>query len=171
MNNEQNAHEPLVDKALVGFDLAAEHHLAGCEPCQGERDRMQEALREFAAANREHANRPESFWQQQALCIERARQRSETRSRVKLALVPAVVVLLLAAFVILGRPTGVRPGATVKPAIQVDPDHELLLEVERVMQTDTPLALEPATLMVDERDSNWPLNSTSERKEVHSNEN
>ena len=171
MNNEHNAHEPLVESALVGFDLAAEHHLAACQPCQTERDRMQEVLREFAAANREYANRPESFWQQQALCIERGRRRSETRSQVKMALVPAVVVLLLAAFAILGRPALVRPIATVKPAVQVDPDHELLLEVERVIQTDTPLALEPATLMVDERDSGWPLNSTSERKEVRSNEN
>ena len=83
----------------------------------------------------------------------------------------AVEVLLLAAFAILEQPAGVRPTATVKPAVQVDPDHELLLEVERVIQTDTPLALEPATLLVDERDSNWPLNSTSERKGVRSNEN
>ena len=82
MNNEQNAHEPLVESALAGFDLAAEHHLATCQPCQAERDRMQEVLREFAAANREYANRPESFWQQQALCIEVARDSSDPRSRV-----------------------------------------------------------------------------------------
>lgn len=171
MNSNENSHDPLVERALVSFDLAAEHHLAGCQPCQTERDRVEDVLRQFAAANREYADRPETFWQQQALRIETARRKSETRSRLTAALVPAVVVLLLSAFAILGRAPGVRPAATVTPTAQVDPDHELLLEVERAIQADTPRALEPATLMVDERDSNLPLGSTSNRREIRSHEN
>lgn len=171
MNSNENAHDPLVERALVSFDLAAEHHLAECPPCQSERERVQDVLSQFAAANREYANRPETFWQHQALRIEAARRKSETRSRLVATLVPAVVVLFLAAFGILGHAPGVRPVATVAPTVQVDPDHELLLEVERAIQTDTPRALEPATLMVDERDSNLPLVSTSPRKEIRSHEN
>jgi hypothetical protein len=173
MNSNENTHDPLVERAVVSFDLAAEHHLANCQPCQTERDRVEDALRQFAAANREYANRPENFWESQAARIRSAHQDSATRSRLTMSLVPSVVVLLLAAFAILGRTPGVRP---VTPPVaaatqQVDTDHELLLEVERAIQTDTPLALEPATLMVDESDGNLPLHRTSERKESRSHEN
>jgi len=171
MNHEQNVHEPLVERALVGLDLAAENHIANCEPCQVEREKMEDALRQFGAANREYAMRPESFWHQQALRIEAARRKSETRSRLTATLVPAVIVLLVAAFAVLDHAPHRPPVATAKPAVQVDPDHELLVGVERTIQADTPLALEPATLMVDERDSSVPLSSTPERKEIRSNAN
>ena len=49
MNPNENSHDPLVERALVGLDLAAEHHLANCAPCQTERERVQEALRRTAA--------------------------------------------------------------------------------------------------------------------------
>jgi len=171
MNSNENTHDPLVERAVVSFDLAAEHHIANCPPCQTERDRVEDALRQFAAANREYANRPDNFWEQQAARIRSARKDSEARSRLTMSLVPSVVVLLLAAFAILGRAPGVRPVQPAPPVAQTDPDHELLLEVERAIQTDTPLALEPATLMVNESDGNLPLNSTSQRKEIRSHEN
>jgi len=74
MNSNENAHDPLVEQALVGFDLAAEHHIAHCGPCQAERERVEAALRQFGAANREYANRPASFWEQQAESIRAAQQ-------------------------------------------------------------------------------------------------
>jgi hypothetical protein len=43
--------------------------------------------------------------------------------------------------------------------------------VERAMGRRTPLALEPATLMVEESSGNEPLNSTGESKERRSHEN
>jgi hypothetical protein len=171
MKSNDNPHDPLVERAVVSFDLAAEHHLAECPPCQTERDRLQDVLRRFANANREHTARPETFWQQQALRIEAARQKSETRSRLTTTLVPAVIALLFAAFVLLGRIPVVPTAATVAAPAQADPDHELLLEIERTIQADTPRALEPATLIVDERENNLPLGSTSNRKEIHSHEN
>jgi hypothetical protein len=172
MNSNENAHDPLVERAVVSFDLAAEHHIANCQPCQAERDRVEDALRQFAVANRENANRPENFWESQATRIRSARKDSETRSRLTLSLVPSVVVLLLAAFAILGRAPGVHPVATpTATAPQVDSDHELLLEVERAIQTDTPRALEPATLMVDESDGTLPLDTASQKKEIRSHEN
>jgi hypothetical protein len=172
MNSNENTHDPLIERAMVGFDLAAEHHIAGCPPCQAERDRVEDALRQFAAANREYASRPENFWQVQAARIGSARKDSETNSRRTMALVPSIAVLLLAAGAILGRAPGVRPVATPKVATaQVDPDHELLLEVERAIQADTPRALEPVMLMVEESEGNLPLNTSSERKEIRSHEN
>ena len=172
MNSNENAHDPLVEQALVGFDLTAEHHIAHCEPCQTERERVGEALRQFGAANREYANRPASFWDQQAASIRAAQQTSVRRSRTMVALVPSVVVLLLLGFAILGRAPGVRP-VPVAPAsaVQRDADHELLLGVERAIGADTPMALEPATLMVEESVGDEPLNSTYESKERRSHEN
>jgi hypothetical protein len=172
MNSNENTHDPLVERAVVSFDLAAEHHIANCPPCQAERDRVEDALRQFAAANREYASRPENFWELQAGRMRSARQDAEKRSRLTMSLVPSVVVLLLAAFALLGRAPGVRPVAIpTATAPQVDADHELLLEVERAIQTDTPLALEPATLMVEESDGNLPLDITSQEKEIRSHEN
>jgi hypothetical protein len=90
-----------------------------------------------------------------------------------MALVPSIAGLLLAAGAILGRAPGVRPVATPTAAAtaHADSDHELLLEVERAIQADTPRALEPATLMVEESDGNLPLNTNSEKKESRSHEN
>jgi hypothetical protein len=172
MNSNENAHDPLVEQALIGFDLAAEHHIAHCEPCQTERERVEEALRGFGAANREYANRPASFWEQQAASIRAAQQASVRRSRATLALIPSVVVLLLLGFAVLGRAPAVRPVAVAPAtAVQTDADHELLLGVERAIGADTPMALQPATLMVEESSSNEPLNSTYESKERRSHEN
>ena len=171
MNSNENAHDPLVEQALVGFDLAAEHHIAHCEPCQTERERVEEALRQFGAANRDYANRPASFWEQQAASIRAAQQASVRRSRATLALVPSVGVLLLLGFAVLGRAPGVRPVAVAPPPGQTDSDHELLVGVERAMGMDTPVALQPATLMVEESIGDEPLNSTDESKERRSHEN
>jgi hypothetical protein len=171
MNSNENAHDPLVERALVGFDLAAEHHIAHCEPCQTERERVEEALRQFGAANRECANRPASFWEQQAASIQTAQQASVQRSRATLALVPSVVVLLLLGFAVLGRAPAMRPVAVAPAPAQTDSDHELLVGVERAMRTDTPRALQPATLMVEESIGNEPLNSTYESEERRSHEN
>jgi len=171
MNANENLHEPLVERALVGFDLAAEHHIAHCPPCQTEREKVEDALRQFGAANREYANRSESFYEQQAARIRAAQRESKQRSRLTMALVPSLVVLVFLAVALLGKAPGVRPAVVTPPVQQTDSDYELLLEVERVIQSDTPRALEPATLMVEDSDGNRPLNRTSDRKENRSHEN
>jgi hypothetical protein len=175
MNSNENAHDPLVDRALVGFDLAAEHHLANCQPCQQERERVEEALRMFSAANRENAHRPESFWEQQALRIRAARNERAKKSRVALTLTPGLAVLLLIGAALLSRvPNSQPPAALNPPAAEAGADrlsdHELLLEVERAVQSDTPLSLEPA-MLVEENDSSMPLSSSNARKELHTHEN
>ena len=171
MNSNENLHEPLVDQALVGFDLAAEHHMAHCQPCQIEREKVEEALRQFGAANREYTSRPESFYEQQAARIREAQQASRQSSRMTLALVPSLVVLVVLAMTMLGKAPAVRPVAAAAQVQQVDSDHELLVQVERAIQSETPRALEPLTLMLVEDDGNRPLGTSSERKENRSHEN
>jgi len=169
MNTGENSHELLVEKALVGFDLAAEHHLAHCAPCQEERERVGEALREFGNASRQHAGQPEIFWEQQAARIRAGSTERAQRSRLGLTLAPGLAVLFLVAFALLSREPGVRPAQP--PTAQVDSDHELLVEVERAVETDTPLSLEPATLMIEQGDSKENSISTNSGKEPGSHEN
>ena len=176
MNPNENTHDPLVDRALVGFDLAAEHHLANCKPCQDEREHIEGALRMFSAANREHAHRPESFWEQQALRIRAACSDRARKSKVALTLTPGLAVLLLIGVALLDRvPNSLSPTAIKMPVAETGSDrlsdHDLLLEVERAVESDTPLSLEPAMLMVEENDSSMPLNSSNARKELHDHEN
>ena len=179
MNANENSHDPLVERALVGLDLAAEHHLANCAPCQTERDQVQGALQLFGAANREYANRSENFWEQQAARIRAAQTERSHRSRLAMTLTPGlflaaltlppiVAVLMLLAFALLRRAPVSPP---VQPVAQIDYDHELLVEVERAVHTATPLSLQAATLMVEESDSSRPMNSTNSAKEIRSNEN
>ena len=171
MKSNNNTHDPLVERALAGFDLAAEHHIAECQPCQAERDQVEDALRQFATANREYAQRPEDFWELQAARIRTARRDTESKSRLTTTLIPSLVILLLAAFAMLGRGPRVHQNQPAAPVAQVDSDHELLLEVERAIHSDTPRALEPATLMVDESDGNPPLDPALQNKETRSHEN
>jgi len=173
MNINENSHEPLVERALIGFDLAAEHHLANCEPCQQERESVREALSLFGAAQREYANRPEIFWEQQAARIRAARNEQVKKSRIALSLTPGLAVLLLLGFALVTRGTKVSPAPTsinsaAAPAIS---DQELLMEVERAVQSDTPLSLEPATLMVEEDAGSMPMNSQNSSKELRTHEN
>ena len=171
MNPNENPHASLVEQALVSFDLAAEHHLANCPACERERERVQEVLREFGAANRQRASRPERFWEQQAARIRAARSESGRRSGLGLTLTPGLAALLLLALAVLGR--GPAPSSTsVRTATaQADADQQLLVRVERAVESNTPLALEPVTLKVEEDDGSVPLKATTEKREPRSHEN
>lgn len=171
MNPNESSHASLVEQALVSFDLAAEHHLANCPACEGERERVQEVLRQFCTASRQRANRPEYFWEQQAARIRAMRNDFGTRSRLGLTLAPGLAALLLLAFALLGRGPAPPPAPVVTATTPADADEELLVTIERAVESNTPLALAPVTLMVEEGDSNGPLNATTRRKEARSHEN
>jgi predicted anti-sigma-YlaC factor YlaD len=172
MNTNENSHEPLVERALIGFDLASGHHLANCEPCQQERERVQEALNLFRAAQRESANRPEIFWEQQAARIRAARNEQMKRSRIAPSLTPGLAVLLLLGITLVARTPKVDPAPTSisAAAVQQVSDQELLMEVERAVQSGTPLSLGPATLMVEEDADSRPMNSQNAHKELRTHE-
>jgi hypothetical protein len=54
---------------------------------------------------------------------------------------------------------------------QVDPDHELLVEVERVVHSDGPAALEPAALLAEEMVQQLPATDFPVGKKEPSHEN
>ena len=172
MNNEQNAHDPLVERVLVSFDLAAEHHVSQCEPCQAERERLEDALRQFGTANREYAMRPERFWEQQAARIRANRHQSQSRARKLALLAPVMATFLCAGVLLLQHAPRVSPEAESIPAMQTDSDHELLLAVERAVESDTPQALAPIAWVEEEENGSMAtLPVRSKQKESRSHEN
>lgn len=116
-------------------------HLELCDACLDEVAR----LREMARALRAAAVEPEAFWRtQQAEIRAKLPVVGPGRTVPRLAWAAlAAVVALAAALVSGGSPA---PERTAK----VDADHELLVEVERIMQSDGPAALEPASYLVGE---------------------
>jgi hypothetical protein len=107
-----------------------------------------EALPDWARASTE---RPEEFWQEQRSVVWSRISSSESVSATRLARPSsllawsAVAALVLLAGLLLDRGSLAPPHKT-----QVDPDHELLVAVERAVYNDGPAALEPAALLAEE---------------------
>jgi hypothetical protein len=107
-----------------------------------------EALPDWARASTE---RPEEFWQEQRSIVWSRISSSESAAATRLVrrspllAWPAVTALVLLAGLMLDRGSLAPPHKT-----QADPDHELLLAVERAVHNDGPAALEPAALLAGE---------------------
>jgi hypothetical protein len=149
-----NSHEERVLEALTSRSLPAEDHLLACASCRSERDRIQQAIGTFAAAAREATDRPGYFWTRQAAQINSRLSESATRpGAFGLRMVPALALLALLAFLLLQSAPTPPSHATQST---VNSDHELLVEVERALQRDTPAALEPVTLLVEDMNRTTP---------------
>ncbi len=111
-----------------------------------------EALPELARASTE---RPEEFWHEQrraiwsrigSAAVTAADPGGNRTHRPPLVLAwSAVAAMILLAGWMLDRAPVVPPQVA-----KVDPDHELLLAVERAVHNDGPAALDPAALLADE---------------------
>jgi hypothetical protein len=140
-------------------------HLEICDSCLGEVAR----LRESTAGMKSVADRPQELWD---------RQRAAIRNRIaatsvqpvpvfqRMAWAPVLALMILAGLLLSGG-TPVSPPTT--PVAVVDPDHELLLSVERVMQSNGPVALEPATYFVQEIRQETDTHSTRNQEIPHAN--
>jgi hypothetical protein len=149
---EYGSHPLLVDRALMGLDLTAEHHLANCQCCQGEREKTEQALRQYAEFEREQGARQESFWRDQATRIRAACGSAKRRPAVAAVLVPALGLLLA-----IGLGFALRRHPAPAPAtarVETISDQDLLLAVESAVDSGTPYALEPVALTVDVQDLN-----------------
>jgi hypothetical protein len=120
-------------------------HLEYCDACL----HLVARLRETVAGLREAGTQPDGFWKDQQVAI---RLKLAAHPRSALTGLPravwAAIVLLLAAGLLLlsGDAAAPPPQRAAAP----DPDHELLLEVERVMQSNGPDSLQPAAYLVQE---------------------
>jgi hypothetical protein len=113
-----------------------------------DRQQLQPVLESLALWAREGGERQPNFWERQRMEI-LARVSALENHRVarvpRLAWAIATAVLVIASFMLGSSPR-------VEPALrmQTDPDRELLVEIERAMQSGGPSALEPAAMLADE---------------------
>jgi len=142
-------------------------HLELCDSCLNEVAR----LRESVAGLKTAADKPQDFWDRQrgAIRTQITDRPTLVKSRIRgLAWAPALAVLVLAALLLSG---GTPPPTPIETKVNVDPDHELLLSVERVMQSNGPEALAPATYFVQEIKQEARSNRNSIRNQETSHEN
>jgi hypothetical protein len=130
----------------------------------------QQALRHtqsvLAQWSNEATQRPEHFWWRQQVQIRQRIAESNRRSRrlfLKLAWSAALALIVSAAFLLRSGPAPVRHEAAA------DADHELLIQVERVMRSDGPASLEPAGLLVQEVSQNASPTSTGPANDKETN--
>jgi hypothetical protein len=127
-----------------------------------------DALPELA---RTSAERPEQFWQEQRVAVwsRIARDRNPHDRKVRRPLVLAWSAL--AAMIVLAGLMLDRASVAPPPRAQVDPDHELLLAVERAVHNDGPAALDPAALLAEEMVQDLPAAHSPVRKKEPTHEN
>ena len=127
-----------------------------------------DALPEWA---RTSSDRPEQFWQEQrgAVWSRIALDRHPHDRKVRHPLLLAWSAL--AAMVLLGGLMLDRAPVAPPPKAQVDPDHELLLAVERAVHNDGPAALDPAALLAEEMVQDLPAAHSPIRKKEPTHEN
>ena len=122
-----------------------------------------EALPEWAQTSTE---RPEEFWQEQRRIVWARIASSENTAATRLVgrspvlAWSALAALALLAGFMLDRGSLARPHKA-----QLDPDHELLLAVERAVHNDGPAALDPAALLADEMVQDMAARPTIRKKE------
>lgn len=133
---------------------AAAEHLKSCEPCRRQHERLQRAL---AALRQASSPEPlsEAFWEHQRTAIlERLARQRIARTLITVAATAALVLLSV-------WTTG-DPGPQPVQFPSADPDHALLVEVERILRRDLPRPLEPATLLAQEMSRAMQAQSNSD---------
>jgi len=146
--------EQLTELLLDGRAVAAEH-VQACAPCRAELLRLLGATEALRKDLSEATS--EDFWQRQrtAIWTRLASQPGQAQQGIGWAWAAATALALVAALLL-----GQSP-APVPAQARVDPDHELLLAVERAVQSDGPQALAPAALLAREMTQNLSVGSGS----------
>lgn len=107
-----------------------------------------ESLPDWARTSTEHS---EEFWQKQRQAVWSRISTPQFQAQDRLARwIPALAGLALATTVLLAGLILDRARVTPPRKAQVDPDHELLLQVERAVNNAGPAALDPAALLAEE---------------------
>ncbi len=146
---------------------ATSAHLERCNQCLDEVSRLRDWVHELRSQGEEGAE----FWEVQQNAIRTrlspANTTRDSRSARVAWAMAAVALATATGLVVAGR----RPEPEIAPQVRVDPDHELLLEVERSLQTGGPEALEPAALLAREIGQQTVSNPASRRRKEIPHEN
>lgn len=165
INNHIN--EEQWDNLLIPPESGAQH-LAECPDCRQEHAHLQNAILALSGWVRSAEEQPEIFWERQRLAI-RARINQNPlwrRNSTRLVWITAFGLILLASLIL-------RTGSRMPVGSSaINPDRELLVQVEQALDGDVPQALEPASLIANEINQSAHLqsNSTSSKeKSEHEN--
>jgi hypothetical protein len=113
-----------------------------------DRQQLQPVLESLALWATEGGERHPNFWEQQRmkiLCRVSALENQRVAQIPRLAWSIALAVVVIASFML-------NSGPRVKPGIEppMDSDRQLLVDIERAMQSGGPSALEPAAMLAEE---------------------
>ena len=146
---DKEPHDDRISESLISRSISAEDHLLTCAPCRSERNLLAASIGAFSDSARETSDHPAHFWTRQAAQVH-SRMSSARSSGMGFGyrMTSALAALAIAAILLLQRAPVPQPEPQL--AIGSASDHELLLEVERALQRDTPAALEPVTLLVED---------------------
>jgi hypothetical protein len=135
-------------------------------------DSDQQSLRQTLEAlpgwARTATERNDEFWQDQRAAI---RSRISAPQRRPVRRLPMLAGAAAAAMMVLAGMMLDRASVVPTQNAQVDSDHELLVEVERVVHSDGPAALEPAALLAEEMVQQLPAANFPVRKKEPRHEN
>jgi len=147
--------EQMTAMLLGSPDGNAAAHLAECEACWKERQELGQAVDSYGRAMRAAADRLDPILDRQARAIGQRVASENRRGSLRLAWAGSLALLAMAATLVMSAPA---PQAMDS----FDPDHDLLVGVERAVGRDVPRALEPATLLAHEIQQS--VNSASQSK-------
>jgi hypothetical protein len=154
-----------LSEVLLDRSPGSNAHLATCSSCRAEQERVRRILEELPALTHTVAQNTDAFWEHQRTAIWANIDSVKPRKFPVLAWASAAAVLVAATLLFSIAPT-------VPPRAEVDSDHELMIQLERTLQSEVPVALEPAALLAREITQNSQLNSPSpDRKKESSHEN
>lgn len=118
---------------------------------ESDRQSLRQTLESLPDWARSSTEQSEEFWQTQREAVWTRISTPQFQAQDRLARwSPALTCSALAAIVLLAGLILNRAPSTLPREAQVDPDHELLLQVERAMNNDGPAALDPAALLAEE---------------------
>jgi hypothetical protein len=142
-------------------------HLESCDSCLREVAHFREAT----AALKLVTDQPQEFWDHQRLTIRTRLAHVPVQATFgihRLAWVPMFAAVVLAALLVSG---GTPAPKSAQSQTAKDHDHELLVELEQVMQSNGPEALAPASYFVQEIRQETTRNSrpTSNKEIQHEN--
>lgn len=139
-------------------------HLQECSSCRAEVERIRASLRTLRSISDSAATKPDHFWQQQQEAIRNLIVAGAPAA----TSIPRLAWAAVAALMVMGIALLLTTTPAPAPHARYDADHELLVEVERALQSNGPAALEPATLLTPEISQNVLFTVTPQ---IHKKEN
>jgi hypothetical protein len=136
------------DEEWLGGESA--EHRANCASCRAEQERLEGALAGFRELAKTAADRPDYFWDRQRLAIHARLQAGSRIPHFRTVWVWAAAAALV---MVLGLIFYIKHTPPPVPDIAAGHDQELLLAIDRSINSELPEVLQPALVLTQELDN------------------